>query len=152
MLVWPRACANLRARIQTKNCNHETTLTHRMRLRSVVIHIVCAYPIPLLFAVVSLLHGQAWRGTWFGLNGLGWSLLLLSLPWTLGRIIFLRNTGGVVVNAQQRRIAGAIAIAYIPMALLCVAAISLSMGFVGIGQARDFLLLMFFPFSLPGLI
>lgn len=123
-----------------------------MRLRTIATHIACAYPIPLLFALVSLLRGELWRGTWFGLNGLGWSVLLLSLPWTFGRIVFLRNTGGVVVNAQQRRVAGVIAVAYIPVALLCVAAISLSMGFVGIGQARDFLLLMFFPFSLPALV
>jgi hypothetical protein len=123
-----------------------------MKLRNVAIHAACAYPIPLLFAAVSLLGSEVWRSPWFGLHGLGWAVLLLSLPWTLGRIMFLRNTGGVVQNARQRRVARMVALAYVPVALGCAAAISLALGFVSVGQAKDILLLLFFPFSLPGLI
>jgi hypothetical protein len=123
-----------------------------MRLRNVAIHAACAYPIPLLFAAVSLVSSDIWYSRWFGLHGLGWAVLLLSLPWTLGRIVFLRNTGGVVQNSRQRRIARMVALAYVPVALACAAAISLALGFVSVSQAKDILLLLFFPFSLPGLL
>jgi len=120
--------------------------------RAILLHTAYAYPIPLLFAMISLVKGEAWRGVWFGPGGLGWSLLLLSLPWTLGRIAVLSNTGGVVRNSQQRRIARAIGLGYVPVALSCAGAISLAMGLVSVAQAKDFLLLLFFPFSLPGMI
>ena len=130
-----------------------------MSLRTISLHVpaavrqtLYAYPIPLLFGLVSLLKGDAWQGAWFGLNGYGWSILLLSLPWTLGRIAYLRSSGGIVENSQQRRTARRIGMAYIPVALLCVGAISWAMGFSQAQQAKDFLLLLFFPFSLPGLI
>jgi hypothetical protein len=109
-----------------------------------------AYPSPLLFGLVSLAKSDIWEGRLFGLSGLGWSLLLLSLPWTIGRIIYLRSTGGLVENSQQRRTARRVALAYIPVALLCAGAISWAMGFDRAQQAKDFVLLLFFPFSLPG--
>jgi hypothetical protein len=123
-----------------------------MRLRTILAEAACAYPIPLSFALVSLLAGQTWQGVWFGASGYGWALLAVSLPWTLARVAYLRASGGVVENARRRRIAAKVALGYVPAALGCAAAISLAMGFVQIRQATDFLLLLFFPFSLPGLL
>ena len=123
-----------------------------MGLRTVVQEALCAYPIPLVFGLASLAHAEVWKGAWFGASGYGWALLALSLPWTLGRIAYLRGGGGVVENARRRRIAGAVALGYVPAALACATAISLALGFVQVRQATDFVLLLFFPFSLPGLL
>jgi len=123
-----------------------------LRPQGIVKQALYAYPIPLLFGAVSLIKGDVWHGAWFGLNGYGWAILLFSLPWTLGRIAYLRSSGGIVENSQQRRLARRVGLAYIPVALLCVGAISWAMGFDQARQAKDFLLLLFFPFSLPGLV
>jgi hypothetical protein len=123
-----------------------------MRLRTLLEQAACAYPIPLSFAMVSLVRSETWQGAWFGSNGYGWALLAASLPWTLARVAYLRASGGVVENARRRRIANRLALGYVPAALGCAAAISLAMGFVQVRQATDFLLLLFFPFSLPGLL
>ena len=123
-----------------------------MGLRTMVQEALCAYPIPFAFGLASLVRADWWKGAWFGASGFGWALLALSLPWTLGRIAYLTGSGGVVENARRKRIAGAVALGYVPAALACAAAISLALGFEQARQATDFVLLLFFPFSLPGLL
>ena len=111
-----------------------------------------AYPIPLAVILISLLGGGLWSGAWFGSGRPGWAVLLLSLPWTAARIFVLASTGGVVRNKQQRRIAATIGLAYPLVALACTAAIALAMGFVNVRQLGEYLLLLFFPFTLPAML
>jgi hypothetical protein len=118
-------------------------------LRAILKQALYAYPLPLAVTVISILAGGLWRGPWFGAGQPGWALLLLSLPWTLARILVLYRTGGVVVNRQQRRVARTVALCYPLVALACAAAIGFAMGYTQLGQAREFLLFLFFPFTLP---
>src|SRR5882724_4733857 len=71
-----------------------------MGLRTVVQEALCAYPIPLAFGLASLAYAEVWKGAWFGAGGYGWAMLALSLPWTLGRIAYLR--GGDFAGAGLR--------------------------------------------------
>ena len=111
-----------------------------------------AYPIPLAVGLVSLLAGGMLRGTWFGVEGPGWAVLALSLPWALARIYVLCYTGGIIENRHQRRVAGWIALGYTPVALACAATIAFALDFTRVLQIREHLLLLFFPFSLPGML
>lgn len=121
-------------------------------MRAILKQALYAYPLPLLVMAVSLLAGGLWSGPWFGNGRPGWAILLLCLPWALGRILFLWRTGGVVINRQQRRVARTIALCYPLVAVACTAAIAFAMGHTQFAQARDYLLLLFFPLTLPVLI
>ena len=123
-----------------------------MPLRNLLRQAACAYPIPLLVILISLCAGGLWSGPWFGAGRPGWAVLLLSLPWTIGRMLVLANTGGVVENKRQRRVAAALALGYTPVALACGAAIGLALGHRDMAQLSETMLLLFFPFTLPALL
>jgi len=123
-----------------------------MNWRSILKHSLYAYPIPLAVIVVSILDGGLWGGAWFGAGRPGWALLMLSLPWTSARMLVLASTGGVVRNRQQRRVALTVGLSYPLVALACAAAIALAMGYVNVRQLGEYLLLLFFPFTVTAMV
>jgi hypothetical protein len=123
-----------------------------MNWRVILKQALYAYPIPLAVIVVSILDGSFWGGAWFGGGRPGWAVLTLSLPWTAARMLVLASTGGVVRNKQQRRVAATLGLTYPLVALACAAAIALAMGYVNVRQLGEYLLLLFFPFTVTAMM